>query len=43
MTKTKPAEKPKRGRPKIVGPRPWEVKGMSRRTWYRRKKLGLEK
>jgi hypothetical protein len=28
----------KRGRPTIVAPRPWEAEGMSRRTWYRRKK-----
>jgi hypothetical protein len=26
----------KRGRPKITEQRPWEAKGMSRRTWYRR-------
>lgn len=28
----------KRGRPKITAPRPWDSEGMSRRTWYRRKK-----
>lgn len=28
---------PKRGRPKIDGPRPWEAAGVSRRSWYRRK------
>lgn len=35
-----PAEpaKLKRGRPTITGPRPWDSEGMSRRTWYRRKK-----
>lgn len=27
----------KRGRPKIIGKRAWEVEGISRRTWYRRK------
>ena len=26
------------GRPKIEGDRPWEVEGVSRRTWYRRQK-----
>ena|ERR1700694_2755164 len=26
----------KRGRPKIEGKRPWELAGMSKRTWYRR-------
>jgi hypothetical protein len=26
----------KRGRPKITAPRPWELEGMSRRSWYRR-------
>jgi hypothetical protein len=25
----------KRGRPKIPGPRPWDLEGVSRRTWYR--------
>lgn len=35
-----PAEpaKLKRGRPTITAPRPWDSEGMSRRTWYRRKK-----
>lgn len=28
----------KRGRPKIEGPRPWELAGISKRTWYRRQK-----
>lgn len=28
-------EKAKRGRPKITGPRPWEERGISRRTYYR--------
>jgi len=28
----------KRGRPPIIGERPWQVAGMSRRSWYRRKK-----
>lgn len=27
----------KLGRPKIKGPRPWELAGMSRRTWHRRR------
>jgi hypothetical protein len=31
----------KRGRPKIEGPKPWERLGWSRRTYFRRKKLGL--
>lgn len=26
----------KRGRPKLSGPRPWEIAGMSKRTYYRR-------
>jgi hypothetical protein len=30
----------KRGRPKVEGDRPWEAEGMSRRTWYRRRKEG---
>ena len=30
----------KAGRPKIVGQRPWEKEGVSRRTWYRRKAEG---
>jgi hypothetical protein len=34
---TKP-NKLKRGRPKIEGPRPWELAGMSKRTWHRRQK-----
>lgn len=36
----------KRGRPTITAPRPWDSEGMSRRTWYRRRKeakLGNEK
>lgn len=28
----------KRGRPKVIGTRPWEAAGMSRRSWYRRQK-----
>ena len=28
----------KRGRPKVAGPRPWEVAGISRRSWYRQQK-----
>jgi hypothetical protein len=28
----------KRGRPKLEGKRPWEIEGMSRRSWYRRQK-----
>lgn len=28
----------KRGRPTITAPRPWDSEGMSRRTWYRRRK-----
>jgi hypothetical protein len=27
-----------RGRPKIVDPRPWEIAGVSRKTWYKRRK-----
>jgi hypothetical protein len=27
-----------RGRPKVQGKRPWELAGMTRRTWYRRQK-----
>lgn len=27
-----------RGRPKVEGPRPWEVAGVSRATWHRRQK-----
>jgi hypothetical protein len=27
-----------RGRPRIVGARPWEVAGISRSLWYRRRK-----
>jgi hypothetical protein len=27
-----------RGRPKIVGVRPWEAEGICRALWYRRKK-----
>ena len=30
--------KRKRGRPFITEPRPWEVAGISRRTWYRKEK-----
>lgn len=26
-----------RGRPKVQGKRPWEIEGIPRRTWYRRK------
>ena len=40
---TLPGETPppiKRGRPRILGPRPWEAEGISRRTWYRRKAEG---
>lgn len=33
-----PAPILKRGRPKITGPRPWQLAGMSRRSWYRRQK-----
>ena len=29
------------GRPRRVGPAPWEVYGYTRRTYFRRKKLGL--
>jgi hypothetical protein len=29
------------GRPRRIGPPPWEVYGYSRRTYFRRKKLGL--
>ena len=29
------------GRPRRVGPAPWEILGYSKRTYYRRKKLGL--
>lgn len=28
------------GRPKIDGKRPWEIAGMSKRSWYRRKAEG---
>jgi hypothetical protein len=32
-----------RGRPKIVGPRPWDVEGVSRKTWYKRQsKINLK-
>ena len=31
----------RRGRPRRVGPAPWEILGYSKRTYYRRKKLGL--
>lgn len=31
------AAKRGRGRPRITEPRPWEVAGISRRTWYRRR------
>lgn len=31
-----PATKSKRGRPKVEGPRPWDVAGISRAEWYRR-------
>lgn len=31
------AQKRGRGRPKIVGPRPWETEGVSRKTWYKRR------
>ena len=31
-------EEVKMGRPRIVGERPWEAAGMSRSTWFRRKK-----
>lgn len=27
----------KRGRPRIEGERPWELEGVSRRTWFRRR------
>lgn len=27
-----------RGRPKIEGPRPWDVEGISKRTWHRQQK-----
>jgi hypothetical protein len=27
-----------RGRPRIVAPRPWELEGVSRRSWYRKRK-----
>jgi hypothetical protein len=27
-----------RGRPRIIDPRPWQVEGVSRRTWYRKNK-----
>lgn len=44
-TQTPPARKPRRGRPRIedidktlAATRPWEALGMSRRTWYARKK-----
>ncbi len=37
MTRPRKPPKPKRGRPRIKGPRPWELANMSRRTWYRRK------
>lgn len=36
--KNTPVAKRKRGRPFITEPRPWEVAGISRRTWYRREK-----
>jgi hypothetical protein len=32
----------KRGRPKSEGPKPWEVAGLSRRTFYRRKARSTE-
>lgn len=32
----------KRGRPKLSGPRPWEIAGISKRTYYRRQ-AGKEK
>jgi hypothetical protein len=25
------------GRPKIDGPRPWEIEGVSKRSWYRKR------
>jgi hypothetical protein len=31
-------EEVKMGRPRILGERPWEAAGMSRSTWFRRKK-----
>lgn len=42
----KPAGKVKRGRPRIDEPRekpPWEVAGMSERTWYRRRQKEAKK
>jgi hypothetical protein len=38
----KPSAHPKRpvGRPRILGPRPWHIAGLSRRTYYRRKAAG---
>jgi hypothetical protein len=30
-----------RGRPRIAGDRPWDVDGVSRKTWERRKAKGL--
>lgn len=33
-----PPRLPKRGRPRIEGMRPWQVEGVSRRTWERRQK-----
>lgn len=34
-TKPSDAVRRRRGRPKVTGQRPWEVEGISRRTWYR--------
>ena len=34
---TAPNSRRGRGRPKIIGPRPWELEGIPKRTWYRRK------
>lgn len=31
------APKRGRGRPRIIERRPWEIKGISRRTWYRKR------
>lgn len=39
----KPPSPLKRGRPKIEGPRPWELAGMSKRTWHRRRQKEAKK